>query len=139
MTIDEYQDDLVVYRKDITRVFQLQHPNAVSAAIAIRNLYPGRVQLSLTPINDDQILAITGQTSLQLDPETEVRDLGNTLLIQPKINADRTVTLTIIQESSSRSTAPSTIPVIVNNTTQEVRLILLIPASCRPLLLPEAT
>ena len=66
MTIEEYQDDLVVYRKDVTRVFQLQHPNAVSAAIAIQNLYPGRVMLSLTPINDDQLLAITGQTSLAI-------------------------------------------------------------------------
>ena len=65
LTIDEYQDDLVVYRKDVTRVFQLQHPNAISAALAVRNLYPGRVLMSITPINDDFILSATGTQSLQ--------------------------------------------------------------------------
>jgi len=65
MTIDEYQDDLVVYRKDVTRVFQLRHPNAVSAALAIQNLYPGRVMLSLTPINDDILLTSSAASSAQ--------------------------------------------------------------------------
>ena len=65
LTIDEYQDDLVVYRKDVTRIFQLQHPNAVSAALAVRNLYPGRVMMSITPINDDFILSAVGSQSLQ--------------------------------------------------------------------------
>ncbi len=74
MTIDEYQDDLVVYRKELTRVFQLQHPNAVSAALAIQNLYPGRVLLSLTPINDESFLLQTAGLS---DALTQVGNRGN--------------------------------------------------------------
>lgn len=56
MTPTEYQKDIVVAREHVTRVFTLLHPNALSVASAIENLFGERVILSLQPINDDQLL-----------------------------------------------------------------------------------
>jgi type II secretory pathway component GspD/PulD (secretin) len=46
MTTKEYQQDLVVYREDTTRVFSMLNPNPMIVAGAIRDLYPNRVILS---------------------------------------------------------------------------------------------
>lgn len=51
-------------------------------------------------------------------PVTEVRNVGNTLQIKPKINANGTVTLLIQQDSSTIVPASSSIPVVVGNTVQ---------------------
>ena len=53
MTTQEYQRDLVVYREDITRVFDLLHPNPVNVATAVRDLYGDRVILSYGADYDD--------------------------------------------------------------------------------------
>lgn len=53
MTTEEYQRDLVVYREDITRVFDLLHPNPVNVATAVRDLYGERVILSYGADYDD--------------------------------------------------------------------------------------
>lgn len=47
MTTEEYQNDLVIYRDDITKVFNILHPNPIIVASAVRDLYPNRVILSL--------------------------------------------------------------------------------------------
>lgn len=60
LTTEEYQDDLVVRSDDITRVFTLLHPNAVSIAQTIQSLYGPRVILSLQTFDDD-ILVGTGR------------------------------------------------------------------------------
>ncbi|MEL6105970.1 MAG: hypothetical protein AAFU85_08035 [Planctomycetota bacterium] len=44
-------------------------------------------------------------------PITELRDVGQSLLITPNINADRTVTLRIVEENSERVVGGATIPV----------------------------
>jgi len=46
MSTDEYQRDMVVYREDTTRVFNLLHPNPVMVATAVRDLYGERVRLT---------------------------------------------------------------------------------------------
>lgn len=53
MSTEEYQRDLVVYREDITKVFDLFHPNPVLVATAIRDLYGDRVILSYGSDYDD--------------------------------------------------------------------------------------
>lgn len=53
MTTAEYQRDLVVYREDITRVFELLHPNPINVATAVRDLYGDRVILSYGAEFDD--------------------------------------------------------------------------------------
>ena len=47
MTTQEYQRDLVSYREQQTEVFTLLYPNALTVALAIRDLYGDRVRLSL--------------------------------------------------------------------------------------------
>ena len=51
-------------------------------------------------------------------PVTEMRNIGNTLMVFPKINTDKTVTLTIFQDSSTLVRGGSTIPIPVGSTIQ---------------------
>ncbi|MEM7473735.1 MAG: hypothetical protein AAF483_02005 [Planctomycetota bacterium] len=60
MTAEQYQDDLVVFRNDLTRVFTLLHPNAISIAQTIQSLYGPRVILGLQPFDDDILVGTTG-------------------------------------------------------------------------------
>ncbi|MDP2152691.1 MAG: hypothetical protein Q8J66_03410 [Methylotenera sp.] len=46
MTTDEYQRDVVVYREDTTRIFNLLHPNPTEVATVIRDIYNQRVIIS---------------------------------------------------------------------------------------------
>ncbi len=55
MTAEQYQSDIVVFRDDIVRTFELRHQNVNAAAKTIRNLYGERVILTLEYRNDDFI------------------------------------------------------------------------------------
>ncbi len=46
MTTEEYQRDVIVYREDTTRVFNLLHPNPTEVATVIQDIYDRRVILS---------------------------------------------------------------------------------------------
>jgi general secretion pathway protein D len=46
MSTDEYQRDMVVYREDTTRIFNLLHPNPIEVATVIRDVYGSRVIVS---------------------------------------------------------------------------------------------
>ena len=50
-----------------------------------------------TGINTSVVVPGAGATTTAIEPITEIRDIGVTLFILPKINADRTVTLVINQ------------------------------------------
>ncbi|MHC4410668.1 MAG: type II secretion system protein GspD, partial [Planctomycetota bacterium] len=52
-----------------------------------------------------------GPVTQTISPITETRDVGNTLIVVPKINADRTVTLYLLQDSSTVLEQSATIPV----------------------------
>ena len=60
LTTQEYQDDLIVQPDDMTRVFTLRHPNALSIAQSIRSLYGPRVMLSMQLFDDDILVGTTG-------------------------------------------------------------------------------
>lgn len=53
MTAEQYQSDIVVFRDDLVRTFELRHQNVEAAAKTIRNLYGERVILTLEYKNDD--------------------------------------------------------------------------------------
>jgi type II secretory pathway component HofQ len=53
MTTKEFQDDVVVFRDDVTQIFNLLHPNPIIVAQAIEDLYGNRVILSLGVQADD--------------------------------------------------------------------------------------
>lgn len=59
MTTTEYQGDLIIYRDDVTKVFDILHPNPVIIANAIRDLYGNRVILSLG-VEDDTTMGTFG-------------------------------------------------------------------------------
>ncbi len=55
MTAQQYQSDIVVFRDDLVRTFELRHQNVEAAAKTVRNLYGERVILTLEYKNDDFI------------------------------------------------------------------------------------
>ncbi len=55
MTAEQYQSDIVVFRDDLVKTFELRHQNVEAAAKTIRNLYGERVVLTLEYKNDDFI------------------------------------------------------------------------------------
>lgn len=63
MTAEEFQDDVVVFRDDVTQIFNLLHPNPIIVAQAIEDLYGSRVILSLGVQADDFNTGTTGGTS----------------------------------------------------------------------------
>ncbi len=75
-------------------------------------MFVGEERVLTTGVSTDVITPATGATSAFVQPITEVRDVGNTLFVIPKINADRTVTLFINQDSSSIQAKSATIPVV---------------------------
>lgn len=84
-------------------------------------LFVGEQRVLVTGVKTNVITPATGAATTVVEPVTEVRDIGNTLLIQPKINADRTVTLFVSQDSSTVLRNSATIPVATQ--TGDVRAI----------------
>lgn len=74
-------------------------------------LFVGEQRVLVSGAKSSVVTPATGASVTVIEPVTEVRDIGNTLLIQPKINADRTVTLFISQDSSTVLVDSTTIPV----------------------------
>ncbi|MGE0707500.1 MAG: type II secretion system protein GspD [Planctomycetota bacterium] len=58
-----------------------------------------------------QTTTTNGVVQTQVVPTVDLRDIGNTLRLVPSINADRTVTLTIVQDVSSVNIGGATLPV----------------------------
>ena len=78
-------------------------------------MFVGEERVLTTGVNTDVVTPNIGTTTAYVEPITEVRDVGNTLIVVPKINADRTVTLFISQDSSSVQDNGATIPVVDGN------------------------
>lgn len=73
----------------------------------------------------EEVVLVTGATAdttttenntlTSITTDTETRDIGTTLVVHPRINDDRTVTLTIDQETSRRVRGGTTIPLSVGD------------------------
>lgn len=74
-------------------------------------LFIGEERVLTTGVKTSTTVGSTGTAVNLISAETEVRDIGNTLVILPQINADGTVTLSIQQDSSSVLVGNATIPV----------------------------
>lgn len=74
-------------------------------------LFLGERVVLTTGARSNTTTGTTGASSTTVTLDTEVRNIGNTLVIHPRINADRTVTLTIDQENSRRVVGGQTIPI----------------------------
>ncbi|MEM6439094.1 MAG: DUF3438 family protein [Pseudomonadota bacterium] len=64
-------------------------------------LFVGQEAILTRGVNSQTSQGTTGAATTFTTTETEIRDVGQTVEIVPRINADRTVTLVIRQESSS--------------------------------------
>ncbi len=94
MTTAEYQRDMVVYREETTRIFNLLHPNPIIVATAIRDIFPNRVRMTLgvedtTTLNGTGTGGAAGTTGVAGTTTT-----GNTALRQAttRQTTDRTTT-----------------------------------------------
>lgn len=74
-------------------------------------VFVGEQRVLTTGVNTDIIVPEGGATTTVVEPITEVRDIGNSIIILPKINADRSVTLLVNQDNSSVIPDSATIPV----------------------------
>ena len=104
------------------RINTLSSPILLASNNRPARVFVGEERVLVTGVTTtDPVLNASGGivTPGKVTYETEIRDIGNTLNIIPKINADRTVTLSIQQDSSSVLEGAVTLPPItVGNTTQ---------------------
>ena len=96
------------------RVNILSTPLLLAANNRPAKVFIGEERVIVTNVSTDTIVN-DGSISTFVTPETEVREIGNTLEFFPQINADRTVSLTIIQESSEVAIGSTIIPVSDGN------------------------
>lgn len=61
MTVEQYKEDIIIYREDSTRAFSLRHQNVVTAALTIQNLYGSRVELNLETEDEDVLGKVGGK------------------------------------------------------------------------------
>ena len=93
------------------RIKTLSTPTLLTANNEVSRLFLGEERplvrgVSSQTIITDNNVATTPNTT------TEFRNVGNTLLITPNINADRTVTLRMVQENSFIKPGAASIPVV---------------------------
>ncbi|MEI6234539.1 MAG: hypothetical protein WCT04_15910 [Planctomycetota bacterium] len=96
----------------------LATPVLMTANNEVSRLFVGEERPIVRNINSN---AVVNQTTVTNGSTTsiEFRPVGTTLLITPNINADRTVTLRILQENSTISSGGASIPVVTNNGLQQ--------------------
>ncbi len=96
------------------RVQELATPMLLAANNQQASIFIGEERILTTGVNTSVVTPGAGATTSTIEPVTELREIGNTVTILPHINEDRTVTLTISQDSSSVSVGAATIPVAGN-------------------------
>jgi len=93
------------------RIQELATPMILAANNQSSKIFIGEERVLTTGVNTSVVTPGNGASTTSIEPQTEVRDIGNTVEILPRINEDKTVTLTITQDSSSVSVGAATIPV----------------------------
>ena len=110
--------------EDDNRVTVLNTPLLLTANNEVSRIFIGDTIPFTVGFNSPQVISGgNNNTTIAGTPITELRDIGQSLLITPSINADRTVTLRIVQENARRVINGGRIPVLNTNggiTNQEV-------------------
>lgn len=87
--------------EDKNRVTVMTSPLLLTANNEVSRIFIGETRPITTGFNAAQTVAQQGAVvTASATAQTEQRDIGQSLLITPSINADRTVTLRIVQETS---------------------------------------
>ncbi len=94
-------------------VTALATPLILTANNEVSRIFVGDTLPFTVGFTPSQVLSSVGAVNgaVAATPVTELRDVGQSLLITPNINADRTVTLRIVEENSERVVGGSSIPV----------------------------
>lgn len=92
------------------RVETLAKPLLLASNNEPARLFIGEEVVLTTGASAQTTTGTTGASNTVITAETERRNVGTTLVIHPRINDDRTVTLTIDQENSERVAGGTTIP-----------------------------
>ncbi|MEM9304261.1 MAG: hypothetical protein AAGE01_19270 [Pseudomonadota bacterium] len=105
------------------RVTSLATPILLTANGEVSRIFSGEQVPLVTGFTEPQVIVGDGATTtLTATPITEVRDVGTDLLLTANINADRTVTLRLLQETSQINQDGASILVPTGNsfTTQTI-------------------
>jgi general secretion pathway protein D len=95
------------------RVDVLATPMLMASNNRPAQIFIGEEKVLITDIDSNVVTPGVGAAVTTINLTTEVRNVGNTLRILPKINADRTVTLNVLQDTSSVLPKSTNIPVAV--------------------------
>ena len=100
-------------------VRQLATPTLLTANNEVSQLFIGKEVPIVKNVTSQTVVT---DNNVVTTPETQVEfeRVGTLLLITPNINADRTVTLRLLQENSDIAAEKGTIPVVVSNTVVNV-------------------
>jgi type II secretory pathway component GspD/PulD (secretin) len=114
---DRLKANVEFLEKD-NRVNVLSTPTLLATNNRSARLFVGDEQLLITGYSA-QAINVAGNQDVtvvneNIVPSTEFREIGNTIEITPYINADRTITLELKQESSSVKRGATNIPVVTN-------------------------
>lgn len=89
----------------------LSSPMLVAANNQMARLFIGDERVLTVGATSQSTTGTTGATNTQITVETEKRDVGQTLSILPRINGDRSISLTIDQDSSTVKLKDGSIPI----------------------------
>ncbi|MDR2164878.1 MAG: hypothetical protein LBO79_04455 [Zoogloeaceae bacterium] len=97
------------------RINVLATPMVVAGNNQEARLFVGSEHVLVTGANAESVTGTTGATTSIVTVDTEQRNIGQTLIIHPRINDDRTVTLTINQDNSNVIPGGATLPLALPN------------------------
>lgn len=122
-----YIDSVISARLELleskNQVNTLSSPVLLASNNKPAQVFVGEERVIVTGVDVAPATAVNGVVvSSVAVPVTEVRNIGNTLQILPKINADRTVTLVVQQDSSSVNVGGGTLPVLIGNSVQNFNI-----------------
>jgi len=95
------------------RVTALATPLILTANNEVSRIFVGDTLPFTVGFTPSQVVASINAVNgaVAATPITELRDVGQSLLITPNINADRTVTLRVVEENSERVLSGASIPI----------------------------
>ncbi len=95
------------------RIKNIATPTLLTANNEVSRLFLGEERPLVRGINSQTIIT-DNNVATTPNTVTEFRPVGNTLLITPNINSDRTVTIRLVQEHSFINPAGASIPVVTS-------------------------
>lgn len=97
------------------KVQTLARPMVLASNNEPARLFIGEEVVLITGATAETTSNNNGPAVTRITTQTEKRDVGTILVVHPRINADRSVTLTIDQENSRRVRGGTTIPLAVGD------------------------